>query len=413
MSWRRFSIRSRFRVAGCCSGPLFLLFLLLHSPTVQAQKAVTDGQPQEKQDPQKNLFVSSEDGKFDISGFLSQKYGFMPMPIMITEPAIGYGGGLNLMFLHDSLGQTLEEKSPPSISGVAGGGTENGTLAGLGYHLGFWKEDSIRTVTAAGAANINADFYLKDQAEDINIKTWFLYQEGMFRLQQTDFFLGANYLYADLETKRNNNETLNLDEYYTAEGSLSALGLLLQYDTRDSIFTPSSGMFARATARYFANGFGSKRDFQRYSGKLFSYFSVSSTVNLGFRVEAESVSGDRVPFFSYPFIMLRGIPSMRYQGEHMILAETELRWEFIPRWNLVFFLGAGRVFGDQFQFEEEQGVVEYNDSLGEAESHPAGGMGFRYELARKYGLWAGLDFATSEARDFSFYITVGSAWLAF
>ena len=97
----------------------------------------------------------------------------------------------------------------------------------------------------------------------------------------------------------------------------------------------------------------------------------------------------------------------------MILAETELRWEFIPRGNLVFFLGAGRVFGDQFRFDQDQGVVEYNESLGEAESPPAGGMGFRYELAGKYGLWAGLDFATSEARDFSFYITVGSAWLAF
>ncbi len=88
---------------------------------------------------------------------------------------------------------------------------------------------------------------------------------------------------------------------------------------------------------YFANRFGSNRNFQRYSGKLFSCFSVSSTVNFGFRVEAESVSGERVPFFSYPFIMLRGIPSMRCQGEHMILAETELRWEFISRWNLVFF----------------------------------------------------------------------------
>jgi hypothetical protein len=81
----------------------------------------------------KQLFVSNEDGKLDISDFLLTKYSFMPMPIIVTEPAIGYGGGLNLMFLHDTLGSTTKRKSPPSISGVVGAGTENSTLVGAVY----------------------------------------------------------------------------------------------------------------------------------------------------------------------------------------------------------------------------------------------------------------------------------------
>ena len=46
----------------------------------------------------KRLFISEEDGKFDVSAFLSTKYGYLPIPVVVTEPAIGYGGGLNIMF---------------------------------------------------------------------------------------------------------------------------------------------------------------------------------------------------------------------------------------------------------------------------------------------------------------------------
>jgi len=39
----------------------------------------------------------------------------------------------------------------------------------------------------------------------------------------------------------------------------------------------------------------------------------------------------------------------------------------------------------------------------------AGGLGFRYRLARLLGLQAGIDVARGP-EDTSFYITVGSAW---
>ena len=36
-------------------------------------------------------FRSAEDGWLDVSGFLDEKYGFLPVVIPITEPAVGYG----------------------------------------------------------------------------------------------------------------------------------------------------------------------------------------------------------------------------------------------------------------------------------------------------------------------------------
>ena len=40
---------------------------------------------------------------------------------------------------------------------------------------------------------------------------------------------------------------------------------------------------------------------------------------------------------------------------------------------------------------------------------PTGGVGFRYDLARKYGIHAGLDFAVAPDNT-AVYLQVGSAW---
>jgi hypothetical protein len=45
-------------------------------------------------------FRSPDDNWLDVSGFLEEKYGFIPVPIFVTEPAVGYGGGVGLMFLY-------------------------------------------------------------------------------------------------------------------------------------------------------------------------------------------------------------------------------------------------------------------------------------------------------------------------
>jgi hypothetical protein len=361
----------------------------------------------------KQLFISQEDGKFDISDFLSTKYGFIPMPIIVTEPAVGYGGGLNLMFLHDSLASSVQRKSPPSISGVVGAGTENGTLFGAAYHLGFWKEDTIRTASAVGAMDLNMNFYLRNLGVDMNLKGYAAYQEVMFRIGESDFFLGGNYLYVDMESKRNDGALPILDRFFERELKMGALSAVAQYDTRDTIFTPSEGLFAKATLRRFDENFGGNENFWRYGAKAFYFHPLFDNVTLGLRLEGEAVNasdGDDVPYVTYPFINMRGIQAMRYQGEKMMLGEVQVRWEFIERWNMVFFGGTGKVFGDEYRFKLGEGALKESISFQDAPSHAAGGVGFRYELARKFGLWAGLDFATNEENDFAFYITAGSAW---
>lgn len=393
-----------------------LFFILLLSAVMFASSETNTTKQTGFFNVDKQMFISDDDGKFDVSKYLGSKYGFLPVPIIVTEPAVGYGGGLNLLFLHDSIASSVERKSPPSISGVMAAGTENGTRFGAAFHLGFWKEDTIRTTTAAGALDVNMNFYLRDVGVDMNLKGFAAYQELMFRISESDFFLGGNYLYVDIESKKNSEELPILNPLFEHTFKMGALATVLQYDTRDTIFTPSKGLFAKASLRRFDESFGGNENFWRYGAKAFYFQPLSDSLIFCLRVEGEGVNAsgdDRVPYMANPSINLRGIPAMRYQGEKMLLTEAQLRWEFVERWNLVVFAGAGKVYGDEKRLEPGTGIIEENVSFQDAPTHPAGGVGFRYELARKFGLWGGLDFATSEENNFAFYITIGSAWGAF
>ncbi len=65
-------------------------------------------------------FRSADDGWFDVSGFLDEKYGFLPVVIPITEPAVGYGATAALAFLSQPLGQARAGFGRPDIT-IAGG----------------------------------------------------------------------------------------------------------------------------------------------------------------------------------------------------------------------------------------------------------------------------------------------------
>jgi hypothetical protein len=62
-----------------------------------------------------------------------------------------------------------------------------------------------------------------------------------------------------------------------------------------------------------------------------------------------------------------------------------------------YFAGGGAAWNDFGRFHNKLAVL-------------AGGTGFRYELARKYGLHMGVDVAFSED-DPAIYVQFGSAWM--
>src|SRR4051812_32272791 len=150
-----------------------------------------------------------EEGAFDLSNYLLRHRGVLPAPIIVTEPAVGYGGGVALAYFSQSFEQRAEESrakgvavTPPDITVAAGGKTENGTWAlGLG-HMGFWDEDRWRYVGGLGKAELQLDYYsVSGQANAYRIDVLGLVQQALRRVPGSNWFVGGRYVYVGTESR--------------------------------------------------------------------------------------------------------------------------------------------------------------------------------------------------------------------
>src|SRR4029077_12631022 len=83
------------------------------------------------------------DGWFDVSSFLDKKYGFLPIVMPVTEPAVGYGAKGGLMFLSKSFGDIYAGLGRPNIAFVGGMGTSNGTWGAFVGDVRYWLDDHL------------------------------------------------------------------------------------------------------------------------------------------------------------------------------------------------------------------------------------------------------------------------------
>src|SRR5262245_55218446 len=106
----------------------------------------------------------NEKGEFDLSEWLLDRRGFLPVPVIITEPAVGYGAGMFALFFRQSLREAAarSEKSgrmePPDIFAIGGLATQNGTWLGAGGGMVSFDEHRYRWRGGIARLNANLDF---------------------------------------------------------------------------------------------------------------------------------------------------------------------------------------------------------------------------------------------------------------
>ncbi|HVK50928.1 MAG TPA: BamA/TamA family outer membrane protein [Pseudoxanthomonas sp.] len=414
---------TRLRSAAALACPVFALLAVCLSASVRAQQnpdatatdaanaqaAETPVVAPDKPSGLSSLLHDPQDHKLDMSRWLLEHKGFLPVPIIISDPAVGYGGGVALAFFHKPEGQALTRKTadgrqqliPPNIYGLMALKTENGSHAyGAGASMHF-KEDRWRYAGGVAKASFNLDFYtpgtfIESVPIGYNADGLASFQKVSRRLGSQDFYLGLSWTYMDLDLGF--DVASDADRFSEVEKSerSSGLGVSLEYDERDNPFTPSSGWLGEIQGNFYGEGIGSDTTFQSYRAHVFAYWpTFNDKLIVAGRVDARWANGD-IPFYRLPYIDLRGIGSARYQDTRAGTVETELRYNLTSRWALIGFIGAGRAWGRR-------------DSFGDATSQVAKGTGFRYLIARQLGLYAGLDYAWGP-EDETFYVQVGSAW---
>ncbi len=347
----------------------------------------------------------SLDNKFDVSHFLKDLHGVLPIAAPITEPAVGYGATVALLyFIPKKEKETgVKKRGIPDIAGVAGGYTSNNTwFAGMGY-LGFWNEDKIRYRGVIGYGDINLKYYRSTPIlpEDIsalfNIQSVFVLQQAKFRLGKSDFFLGGKYTFA--KTNIEFPKIFDFPEIDPLDFDIvnSGIGVIGEFENYKNVFSPNQGMRIHLSYLQNLELIGSDRNWGKVTFSSIFYLPVNHFWVPAFRMESLMATGD-VPFYSKPFIALRGVPAMRYQGDLTVLVETEQSFNIkTSRWDLVAFGGIGTTFKSL-------------DDLDPGEAVWSAGGGFRYLIARLFGLKMGIDVARGP-EDWAIYVVFGSAWL--
>lgn len=379
-------------------------------------------------------FTDPVDGHLDASRYLSEvPFGFLPVPTIITEPAVGTGLGLGAVFFHETDEQKKQRQTsaiethkailPSNISFLGLMATDNGSKAGGVGHLGFWHQDRMRYRGFLLYPDINLDYYSLGGFElpsgvELNLAGPVVLQELKFRLSEENHilknvFAGMRQTYRKVDLSLADadsfapfeSDELNallqdyLDIHANRELVTSGVGAVLEYDNRNSLFNPEQGYYFSGRYEWYDDGLGSDANFYASNLTALGWLPLSQQFILGLRFQYDSVAaqaGSSLPPYVLPYVNLRGIPAVRYQNTRVAVAEAQLDWKLSERWKLSLFSGAGH-------------TAEHFDELDSGDSAHTAGTGFRYLIARRYGFVMGADIARGP-EETAFYIQAGSTW---
>jgi hypothetical protein len=349
-------------------------------------------------------FFDPADGWFDVSGFLDTAYGFVPIAAPITEPAVGYGAAAALVFIDRDAPGKGQRFARPNIAVAGGLATENGTRGLFGGHLGNWLDGRLRTLVGLADMDANLEFFGLggDRRPGGSGLGYTVAARGgvvgaSYRLGDTELWAGLRYALATTRVSLTAVDE-GLPGIPSSDRDLRLAGLTpsLTLDTRDNFFTPTRGSYVDLSVPVFREALGGNRNFEKAALTAMHFEPLGRTLFFGVRGTAQT-SSDGTPFYLRPFVWLRGVQALQYQGDQAAEVEAELRWQFHPRFSLVGFGGAGIARGSSSQPDREKAVV-------------SGGGGVRYLVARDYGMWMGLDVGFGPDKPI-IYVVFGYAWI--
>jgi hypothetical protein len=341
--------------------------------------------------------------QLDSTDYPGRNGSLLYIPLVITEPAIGLGGGLAMVYLQSAGGSsTAEFKTDPDITGGGVIATENGTRGGALFDIRQWNDGNLTSKAAAVLASVSLDVYGPGgTGGDPVPRRYILDTKGAqlgfshpVRWKNLNLSVSFGYFEVDAKLDRQESQLPSLPERDTSR--LSTLALSMVHDTRDNQFSPQSGSYLKTSLTLSDERFGASQDYQKLQQTIIHYFPFGDRFVLGVNLDGQAIFGD-FPFFLKPFVGLRGVPAMRYQGEYVLSGEVELQIVITEKFRLVGFAGAGGTWDTFGEFSVDQSVV-------------SGGVGFRYRVSRKFGVDLGIDVATS-GEDSAAYLQVGCAWL--
>src|SRR5436190_13846336 len=258
----------------------------------------------------KAMMRDTLDGKFDFSRFLIDAKGFIPVPLIITEPALGgFGGLLAAMFLTPKKNSTGKGYIPPDITVGAAMYTANGSWLVGGGRIGSIPKAGLKYRAFMGYCNINLNFYRelvnlgeKELKLEFGLDALPVLLSLSKKIGGTELYLGLQYSYANIKAKPKFDTSLY--SYFKPEeydNNIGSLGVFIDWDKRNNIFTADKGTRVNVLYSVDDNWTGSSFEFQKLNGFVNWFLPLKQNWISGLRAEVQHVF-DSPPFYAYPYI---------------------------------------------------------------------------------------------------------------
>ncbi|MDO6760407.1 BamA/TamA family outer membrane protein [Tamlana sp. 2_MG-2023] len=371
------------------------LVLVLYSQILQSQSH-----------HKKITLKDSIDGAIDLSDYIIYANGFLVVPTLITEPALGgVGGALVPVFLKkhapiiDENGK--KRRINPDMTGALAMYTANKSWLAGGFRVGTFIKPRINYKIMAAYGHLNLSFYETlpfkgDQEFKFNFKSASVYVQALKEFRNFKWSAGPQYLFLNSDITLPNDNLPNFVTEKDLKSSVSQLGGAIQFDGRDNVFTPDKGVRFQSDFFWSNSAIGSDYSYWRLNYSLIGYYPITKKIIAGIRFEGAQVLNDP-PFYLKPSINLRGVPAGRYQGNATLVTEAEFRFDVYKRWSVMLYGGVGDAF-DEWDNTFNKSIT-YNY-----------GSGFRYLIARKFKLRMGMDIAKGPEQ-WAYYVVFGSNWM--
>jgi hypothetical protein len=172
---------------------------------------------------------------------------------------------------------------------------------------------------------------------------------------------------------------------------------LIEWDSRNHLFVPSSGSWIQLRALAYRDWLGSDFDYETRSIDLRHYAGLAPDHVLALQGLLIRCSGE-IPLADYPSLgnALRGVLDGRYNDRTLLMGQLEYRFPVWKRFSGVVFAGAGDV----------------NDRLGHMTARElklAAGGGLRFEIDPQERLRVRMDIGVSEGQA-QFYLQFSEAF---
>jgi len=297
----------------------------------------------------------------------TKETSFAIVPGPFYNPSLGIGINVipMLMFHPDK----SDDESPPSLVLLnllyaakppfddAGSRQSFASLAATRLYL---DEDRWRVVGMAGYFNLFQQYFapgVSDPSFDYRLEQFVAVAQVFRQVGWKGFYLGALVGASAYRTKTDNPEDETVLESIGSSSDWSAaplVGLLSQYDSRDSKYYPTRGI----NFNLRINGsFKSDQEYVLFAPGFNQYFPLlgSDRLVLAYRVFGQFGFGE-LPISAYARYGMRGTTlgyeTGEYLDEKMIGVESELRWLVWKRVGVEGGAGVGKVFAEFADFTD-------------------------------------------------------------